>query len=263
MRSVLRKILLDIISVGARPSPYIHILNGHFIGEVDNDFSEQNFDLFIQKLMSCCHLISLDEAVSMITNKAIVDYPKLALTFDDGFLECYTKMIPVLEKYKVKATFFINPMSVDNQNENFTNSFINNNLKVELSKKFMTWDMVREIQCLGHIIGSHTNSHANLKGLSSSQLELELLGAKKRIEKVIGVSCDFFAFPFGNNNYFDQKAIIEVNKVYKYAFTSGLYSKYFYNRNKQILSRRHFECNWPFNHIKYFTSRKRTGNFKY
>ncbi len=257
MRTLLRKIFLDILSVGGKPSPFIHILNGHFIDEQDNNFSEQHFELLIQKLLSCYHIISLDEAVSLITNKAIVDHPKLALTFDDGFLECYTKMIPVLEKYKLKAAFFINPMSVENQDENFASSFIKDNLKVELSKKFMTWDMIREIQSLGHIIGSHTFSHANLKGISPSELRKEIVLSKEEIERATGKVSNYFAFPFGNQKYFDKNSVELVNQTYDYAFTSGIYSNYFFKEDKQILSRRHFECNWPLKHIKYFTSRKR------
>jgi peptidoglycan/xylan/chitin deacetylase (PgdA/CDA1 family) len=257
MRSVLRKILLEILSVGAKPSPYTHILNGHFIEEVGNDFSAQKFDLFIQKLMSCCHIIRLDEAVSMITNNAVVDYPNIALTFDDGFLECYTEMIPVPEKYKVKAAFFINPMSIENQNAKFASSFIKDNLRVELSKKFMTWDMIREIQTLGHTIGSHTYSHANLKGISPSELQKEIVQSREEIESATGKVCNYFAFPFGNQNYFDKNSVDLVNQTYDYSFTSGLYGNYFFEGDKQILSRRHFECNWPLKHIKYFTSRKR------
>jgi peptidoglycan/xylan/chitin deacetylase (PgdA/CDA1 family) len=262
MRTLLRKIFLDILSVGRKPSPFIHILNGHFIDERDNNFSEQHFELLIQKFLSSYHIISLDEAVSMITNKAIVDHPKLALTFDDGFLECYTKMIPVLEKYNVKAAFFINPMSIENKDDNFASSFIKNNLRVELSKKFMTWDMIREIQTLGHTIGSHTTSHANLKGLSSVELQKEIVQSKEEIERATEKVCNYFAFPFGNQNYFDKNSVDLVNQTYDYSFTSGLYSNYFFKGDIQILSRRHFECNWPINHIKYFTSGKREINLK-
>lgn len=262
MRKVLRKILLDILSVGVIPSPYIHILNGHFIQEAANDFSDQNFDLFIQKLMTSYQLISLDEAIPLITNKVNVDYPKLALTFDDGFLECYTKMIPVLEKYNIKAAFFINPMSIEKQDEKFASSFIKDNLRVELSKKFMKWDMIREIQSLGHTIGSHTTSHANLKGLSPFELQKEIVQSKEEIENATGEVCNNFAFPFGNQNYFDKNSIKLVKQTYNYAFTSGLYDSYFFEGDKQILSRRHFECNWPINHIKYFTSGKRELNLK-
>jgi peptidoglycan/xylan/chitin deacetylase (PgdA/CDA1 family) len=261
MRAAIRKIVLDILSFRSKPSSNVHILNGHFIEECETEKSQQNFETFIKKIMLFYDIIGLDEAVLLIENNVSVSSPKVSLTFDDGFLECYTQMLPVLEKYKVKASFFINPMSIENHDNEFSESFIKNNLRVSLSKKFMNWDMVREIQSLGHVIGSHTISHANMRGLSSPQLQNEVLGAKKIIEKATGVSCDFFAFPFGNSDYFDQKAIDEVNSVYKYAFTSSLYSKYFHEGNRQILSRRHFECNWSFNHIKYFTSGKRESNF--
>lgn len=166
-------------------------------------------------------------------------------------------MLPVLDKKKIKATFFINPLSIDNQNEIFAAEFVKNNLRVNLSKKFMNWDMICEMQSLGHIIGSHTVSHANLKGLPELTLNEEVQGAKEIIEKKTNKSCDYFAFPFGNSNYFDEKAVEAVNRSYKYGFTSGLYNNCYHEGNKQILSRRHFECNWPMKHIRYFTSGKR------
>lgn len=257
MRSLLRKMVLDILSIASKPSSSVHILNGHFIEEQESDLSEQHFEMFITEMMKYFQIIGLDEAVSLIEENKKINSPKVALTFDDGFLECYDRMLPVLEKNKIKATFFINPRSIDNQNESFASEFIRNNLNVNLSKKFMNWDMIREIHSLGHIIGSHTVSHADLKGLSALTLNEEVQGAKKIIEKEINNSCDYFAFPFGNSNYFDDKAIEAVNKFYKYGFTSGLYSNCYHEGNKQILSRRHFECNWPIKHIRYFTSGKR------
>lgn len=252
---------MNLFSEGASPSNCVHILNGHFIENLESQFSKQKFDVFIENLSSFFHLISLEEAVSLIENKAIVTEPKLALTFDDGFLECYTTMLSVFEKYNVKASFFINPLSIENQENGFASYFIRKNLNICLDKKFMTWDMVKEIQSLGHVIGSHTTTHANLKGLTTFELQKEIIDSKKIIENITGHPCDFFAFPFGTREYFDQYAIDLVIKTYRYAFTSEFYSNYFFEGNKNILSRRHFECNWPLEHIKYFTSVNRFHNY--
>jgi peptidoglycan/xylan/chitin deacetylase (PgdA/CDA1 family) len=117
--------------------------------------------------------------------------------------------------------------------------------------------MIGDVQTLGRTIESHTLSHANLKGISSSELRKEIIQSKEEIEIATGNICNYFAFPFGDKNYFDKNSIDLVNLTYDYSFTSGLYSNYFFVEYKQILSRRHFECNWPLRHIKYFTSGKR------
>ena len=117
--------------------------------------------------------------------------------------------------------------------------------------------MIENIQTLGHTLGSHTFSHASLKVLSTCELQKEIVQSKEEIESATGKVCNYFAFPFGNQNYFDKNSVDLVNQTYDYSFTSGLYGNYFFEGDKQILSRRHFECNWPLKHIKYFTSRKR------
>jgi len=257
IRLHIRNLILNFISINSKASNNVHILNGHFIQAVLNNNSNIFFENFIKELTNIFEVIDLKSAVKLINNKHECEKPKVSITFDDGFEECYTIMLPILEKYNIKATFFINPMSVENQNSFFTKSFISNNLQVDLQKRIMNWDMLKEIKDLGHIVGSHTYSHANLKYLTQSKLQYEIVDSKVVIESKLNTDCDFFAFPFGNDNYFDEKAISLVTKNYKFGFTSGLYGKYYYKNNKKLLSRRHFECDIPLKHLLYFTSKKR------
>ena len=257
MRNLIRKFILNIISFFSYPSNYIHILNGHFVEEINNKNSCILFESFIQKLISKYDIISLDQAIHLINNKIFISKPKLVLTFDDGFEECFTIIIPILKKYNIKATFFINPASI---NSNFDNlEFINNNLKVNLNKKFMSWDNLKHISDNGHIIGSHTFSHLILNNLSKEILEKELVYSKKIIEEKLNINCKYFAYPFGNDKYFDTNAFNLANKIYDYTFISGNYTNYFYKKNN-VLSRRHFEPNWNYKHILFFTSFKRNFN---
>lgn len=117
--------------------------------------------------------------------------------------------------------------------------------------------MIEDIQTLGHTLGSHTFSHASLKVLSTCELQKEIVQSREEIEKATGKICKYFAFPFGTQNYFDKKSVDLVNRIYDYSFTSGLYKNFFFEEDEQILSRRHFECNWPIDHIKYFISKQR------
>ena len=257
IRSFFRNLILNLISINSEASNKVHILNGHFIQSTLNENSKSFFENFINSLKNNFEIIDLKSAIQLINEKHKCEKPKVSITFDDGFEECYSIMLPILEKHNIKATFFINPMSIENQKSSFTKSFIYDNLKVDLQKCIMNWDMLREINDLGHIIGSHTYSHANLKGLAKSKLQYEIIDSKYKIESELNTNCDFFAFPFGNDNYFDANSVDLVTKNYKFGFTSGLYNKYFYKNNKQILSRRHFECDIPFKHLLYFTSKKR------
>ena len=258
IRSFLRHVVLNFLSINSSPSNSVHILNGHYISKILTNSSKSFFDSFIVQIKNLFEIIDLDSAIDIIKKKERCNIPKVAITFDDGFEECYKIMLPILEKHNIKATFFINPLSIENNDSNYTNNFILNNLKVNLEKNIMDWKMLRELNNLGHTIGSHTNSHVSLKNLPNEVLDYEVVQSKYKIENEIGVPCKFFAFPFGNENFFDSKALDMVSKNYDFGFTSGNYKKYFFKKNKNILSRRHFECDIPLKHLIYFLSRKRT-----
>ena len=67
-------------------------------------------------------IVSLDEAVNRINKKDMSNH--ISLTFDDGFSSIYKIITPILEAYKVPATFFLINKSIDNEhfmwrNKNF------------------------------------------------------------------------------------------------------------------------------------------------
>ena len=98
-----------------------------------------------------------------------------------------------------------------------------------------------------------------MNNLNKDILEREIVLSKRIIEEKLNIVCKYFAYPFGNDNYFDNNAFNLANSIYDYTFTSGNYSTYFFKLNN-VLTRRHFEPNWNFKHILYFTSFKRKYN---
>ena len=84
------------------------------------------------------------------------------LTFDDNWKSQFTNARPILDKYGLKATFFVicNYVGRDNITR-------------------MNWQDVLTLQKEGHDIESHTMNHKNLNKLSANKLEYEVGQSKK------------------------------------------------------------------------------------
>lgn len=104
---------------------------------------------------------------------------EILLTFDDGPNPKTTpRLLDVLGKYEVKATFFV------------------------LGERISTPDgrsIVERAHQEGHHIGNHTFSHKDLKTLSEEKVKEEL----QKTQELIGSSgheCKFFRPPYGATN---------------------------------------------------------------
>ncbi len=115
---------------------------------------------------------------------------KIIITFDDGFQSIYDHALPILESVNFKVTVFC------------VTDFIG---------KASTWDVygnsrhldtksIYKISQLGHEIGSHTCTHANLPYLSDKNLTNELIISKSRLEDITGRAVISLSFPHGSWN---------------------------------------------------------------
>lgn len=258
LRFFLRYSYLSLIGEFSNPSKSVHILNGHFI---DSSLypKKKKFDNFLKNLNKVYTFINFDEACRLIKENSIVDSPLLAFSFDDGFKECSDIIVDCLEEYNIKAAFFLNPYSIDASKQEKVN-FIKSNLKVDFYKEFMNWNDIINLHKKGHIIGNHTYKHTALKNLTYEDSYNEILNGKKIIEDKLNSKCDYFAFPFGGADFFDKNGLDAALNLHNLVFTSGGYDSYFFNNNTNVLSRRHFEANWPVSHINYFLSKERKFN---
>lgn len=105
---------------------------------------------------------------------------EIALTFDINWAEKdYLKnILDVLDKYDVKATFFIIGKWVNYTDENLKN------LKIINEK--------------GHEIGNHSYIHPNFSGLRDDLIEKEIIKTEKVIYEATGVKTTLFRFPSGD-----------------------------------------------------------------
>ena len=119
--------------------------------------------------------LHLDELLDI---KARVPQKSLVITFDDGWADNYTNVLPILKEYGLRATIFV------------ISGFVG---KV----KYLDWHQLREMSEAGLSIQSHTVSHKPLTGLKDDQLMHELTASKKTIEDHLGKRVNFLSLPHG------------------------------------------------------------------
>ena len=130
--------------------------------------------------------ISLDTLYGIFNNQATVSGKPIVLTFDDGYLDFYTDVFPILKKYQVKAVAYIVPGFLEKPNN-------------------LTHLQLKEISKSGLVeIGAHTVFHTYLKKLDEKRVKFEVMESKQMLENELQIKVISFAYPYG---VFDEKAI--------------------------------------------------------
>ena len=100
---------------------------------------------------------------------------KLALTYDDGPNDFHThKLLDVLDKHDVRATFFLIGRYV------------------QLRPKIAC-----DVTAAGHVVGNHTFTHPNLAFASALQARIQIEQCRQVLQDVIGDHSNLFRPPFG------------------------------------------------------------------
>lgn len=108
------------------------------------------------------------------------DYDKpVILTFDDGYEDNYTELLPLLEKYHVKATIFVIAGYMGYPNK-------------------MTWEQVAAISTTGLVsIQSHTMTHGYLDEMDEQTLIYELEQSRAVLTRLTGKLVSVLCYPTG------------------------------------------------------------------
>lgn len=111
------------------------------------------------------------------------DMDTLYFTFDDGPSKYTENILLYLEKYGIKATFFVVPDGSETSNAR-----------------------LKKIADAGHTIGIHSATHEYNKIYASVDAYLEDFKiAYDRVYEATGVKCELFRFPGGSINDFNEK----------------------------------------------------------
>lgn len=132
--------------------------------------------------------------------------PSLAFTFDDGLASNAEVAAPLLEEFGIRAIFFVSPSFIGLSGAAAL-QFFTGNIRPQVEGAAleeedytpMTWDMARRLQGHGHVIGSHTATHVDLRRVSGATLDAEVRGAREELARALGAPVDCFAWTFAWN----------------------------------------------------------------
>lgn len=112
------------------------------------------------------------------------------ITFDDTDLEQFTVGAPELKKHGFKGVFFVMTVSIGRPH-------------------YMSKEQIRALSDEGHVIGSHTWDHHNVKKYAGTDWETQIEKPTRQLETITGKKIVYFAYPFG---LWNEAAIPELKK---------------------------------------------------
>jgi peptidoglycan/xylan/chitin deacetylase (PgdA/CDA1 family) len=102
------------------------------------------------------------------------------LTFDDGYADVFLRASTEIARLGMHATAYV----------------ITGRISAG-DPSFLTWPLLRALEQRGIEIGSHSVSHRDLTTLSDRELRVELLAARRGLERRLGHPVAWLAYPFG------------------------------------------------------------------
>ena len=141
--------------------------------------------------------IHFKEYYDFITYGEPLPLKPIILTFDDGYENNYTEAFPILKKYEVKATIFINPYTVDNEMGEYSH---------------LDWEQMKEMEESGLVsIQSHGYKHENINSLSNEKLEASVKKGFERIEDELGQR-EIYVFSYPGYSY-NERTVEKLNQM--------------------------------------------------
>jgi peptidoglycan/xylan/chitin deacetylase (PgdA/CDA1 family) len=177
------------------------------------------------------------------------DRPRVAFTFDDGWIDNYTAVFPTVREHGIPITIFVCPgllgrcapfwpervaaslkAAIPGICELEIETAINRlktappqlqrdmiasdyNLAEDGPDRTMSWAQIEELNGAGVTIGAHTQTHQVLTALETEPARREVVGSKTCLERRLNKACACFAYPNGNHSESTRRLLVEAGFV--------------------------------------------------
>lgn len=198
------------------PAPSITFLGYHSVAgrlPLELDLPYPVFRKQMETLARHGSVIAYDEAVTCLAAGQTPSAPRWVLTFDDGYLDFYTQVFPLLQALRLPATLFVTTGFVD---ERVPYPLM---ARPDLAAAPVTWPMLAEMAASPWVtLGAHTHTHPLLDDLPAARLEDELVRPLQRFEAELGMRPRHFSYP---RAVCDERVVAQVARHYASAVVGG------------------------------------------
>jgi len=164
--------------------------------------------------------------------------PRIALTFDDGFLDVFENALPLLLTHKFTSIQFLVSDLLGKTNEW-------QQAQGDVVEPLMDDSQIRDWLAAGQAIGAHTRTHPRLTQVPLAQAREEIFGSRKSLQDRFGIPIDHVCYPYGDWNPQIRDLVREAGYQSAYTTTPGMNGS----------------ADSPFE-LKRFTARYRSRNLK-
>lgn len=169
---------------------YSPILMYHYVSELPEDADEYRQGLTISPAQfrdqmdflrtNGYETISLYQLDNALNFGAQLPENPIVLTFDDGYIDHFNNVFPVLNEFGYIGTFFVITDRLDNNDP-----------------QYLTWEHAQIMEDAGMSIESHTKSHPDLRNRNYDYLVFQVLGSIESIEGHVEQPSSMFSYPSG------------------------------------------------------------------
>jgi peptidoglycan/xylan/chitin deacetylase (PgdA/CDA1 family) len=178
------------------------------IGFIDPHLDDWNvppstFERQIAALAEFAELVPLLDLPARLSSTSPINKPLVALTFDDGYANFYTQVLPIIKRYRVPATLFVITSVIGSREvmpfDRWSQK--NGNRVSEEAWRPVSWPELEACISSGLVtIGAHSHNHLKASNCTPARLVEETEHSNEVLRAHLGESALAYAYPYGNTN---------------------------------------------------------------
>lgn len=168
----------------------VPILMYHYVSALPETADDTRITLSVTPDMFRAHMqylfdggyttISLYQLINALRTGAQLPAKPVVLTFDDGYIDHYQTVYPILREFGFTGTVFVITSAPDNS-----------------APGYVSWPQIAEMSEGGMSMENHTRDHIDLRNQDYDTLVYQLLGAQESLLAYTGRTPHFLAYPMG------------------------------------------------------------------
>lgn len=182
------------------------------LGFVDSEIDDWNvspakFERQIATLLTFAEIVPLAELAGHLARPEAITKPLVSLTFDDGYANFHSQVLPVLKRFGVPATAFVVTGAIGRSEPMpFDHWALNHSRRVSPEGwRALNWKELENCAASGLVtIGAHSHQHLRGSQCSPAQLADEVGYSREVLRARLGKKHSAqYAYPYGNSRLGD------------------------------------------------------------